>query len=717
MAADFITNESVVSTSLFQNKLDQFHNQTVVFEFYKEIDPIACDLDYLFTTTKQNLLYGARNLDKGDNEVFATDRLSTMKGEGIYTFYDVIRALGIKYGIKHEYYKNAFGVWIDMNSIRPHFATIKPSANIFRNLITSEINDKYKASSMYTKIGDNLVFQPNISNNWQKMCCITDLSVIPAAKYYVKDGSDNSAHIYDVDRGDGTYKLEKLEPKTFINSNDTGRDLVHVGSISFTYELADHNKQIVGTGDYYENDHHKMDDLLLTFKDTDGNPYVDLSNILVFLNGMVVDYEPGPNDNQIYLNNVIRYAEYQQTGLKAGYTGESSIVRSEDTLGNSIVTFDIPVERRGYEYIFDIRIYKWDGVKISRLEEPLDSTSLLKTEPSEEYKSVWLTDGLNFSSEVDKDKCLLLCGNEIMSKDSWDVDPKDSNHVILKHISSEFDVLYSEMYRRLRIYLAQSVEHELSNAPKITDFLTENITSFEEVQEAMDKYQIAINDYIDNGGEYNYHYTQSALLITANQFLNRQYALIKFSSENSDVYDIELKENHHELRFNAPVKNKFINENFKVDDIIIINGIKHIFVNDYDNVFSPVPKWYLVNINGVFDDVNGYKLEVLKHKLESNKYLRLNKSQISYGINPDQIYYTYDASTDSYIPNSLLTEFDVKYVQVSQNELAEGVKKEEVYYTFYNSEFVKVPTNFSEFEMNTVYYKLVVNKDYYVKIS
>ena len=81
MSTDSIAFESVVSTSKLPKRLKQFYNKTVVFEFYGGMDPIACDLDYLYSETKQSLLYTAKNLDKGDNEVFATDRLSTMKGE------------------------------------------------------------------------------------------------------------------------------------------------------------------------------------------------------------------------------------------------------------------------------------------------------------------------------------------------------------------------------------------------------------------------------------------------------------------------------------------------------------------------------------------------------------------------------------------------------------------------------------------------------------
>ena len=717
MTANSIENEFVVTTSLFPNKLDQFYNQTVVFEFYKEIGPIACDLDYLYTLTKQKLLYGARNLDKGDNEVFATDRLSTMKGEGMYRFIDVIRSLDLKYGIKHEYYKNAYGVWIDMNAIKPHFATVKPSANIFRTLTTSDVNNDYKESSVYVKIGDNAVFRPDVSNNWKNMCCLSDLSTIPASIYYVKDGSDNSARIFDVDKGDGTYDNKILDPQTFVNGNDTGVDLVHEDSVRFTYELADHTKGIIGSGDYSENDHHKLEDLLLTFTDVDGEPYTDTSNMLVFLNGMVVNYEPGPNPNQVYLNNVVRYADYQLTGLKTGYSGENSIVRSEDNLGKSVITFDIPMDKRGYDYVFDIRIYKWKGVKISKFEEPLDHTSLLKSEPTEEYRSVWLTDGLNFSSEIDKDHCLLICGNEIMSKDSWEVDPKDKNHVILKHISAEFDIIYSEMYRRLRMYLAQSVEHNLENAPKITDFLTENITTFDQVQNAMEAFELAMSEFIDNGGEYNYHYTQSALMITANQFLNRQYAIVKISSNDNTAFDYVFNENHHDLRFNCPTRNKFVNENYKVDDIIIINGIKHIFVHEYADVFVPVPKWYLMNVNGVFDDVNGYKLEIKKHRESSNKYMKLNKTQLSYGMDPDQTYYTYDSENDNYLPVGTVDKFEIVYQQLTDIDLNSGVDKSETYFTYNGEEFIRVPTNFTSFDKNEVYYKLIVKKDYFVKIA
>lgn len=717
MSTDSIVFESVVSTSKLPKRLKQFYKQTVVFEFYGGIEPIACDLDYLYNETKQSVLYSARNLDTGANEVFATDRLSSMKGEGTYRFLEVIKDLSMRYGLKHEYYKNIHGQWIDIDSIRPHFANAKPQNNIFRSLITSDIDNDHKGTSIYKKIGDHEVFQPNLSNNWINLCAIKDLSIIPACKYYVKDPSDNSAFVYHIGRGDGTYKIEKLYPKTFIHEDSVVNDLVHKNVIKFKYQLADHTTGTLGTGSYSNNNHHKCDDLLLTFTNSDGTPFTDLNNLLIFLNGMVVDYMTINQSNQIYLNNVVRYASYQQTGLKEGYSASNDIEITEDNLGNRILNYNIPQEEKGYSYDFDIKIYQWDGIKISKFEEPLSATSLLKTEPTEEYASVWLTDGLHFSSVVDKNKCILLCGNEIMSKDSWEVDPKDSNHVILKHISAEFDVLYSEIYRRLRIYLAEMVGHSLDSAPKITDFLTDNISSFEQVRHAIELYTAAINEYIDDGGEYNYHYTQSALMITANQFLNRQYALIKIDTNDNLNYDCVIRENREELHFNQPIKNKLINENFTADDIVIVNGIKQHFVNSYENVFEPVPKWYLLNVDDVFNGVDGYKLEIGKIYKKSNRYMKLNLTQLSYGVNPNQTYFKYDKTRDEYTPIDNLTEFNCIKSRLDAVDIILGPQKGEVYYTYNGTNFVKVTSPLTKFDSDVTYYHLVAHDDYYVKIS
>lgn len=717
MSTDSIMFESVVSTSKLPKRLKQFYNQTVVFEFYGGIEPIACDLDYLYNETKQSLLYTAKNLNKGAGEVFATDRLSTMKGEGKYRFLEVIKDLDIRYGIKHEYYKNIHGQWIDMGTIRPHFATAKPQNNIFRSLVTSNIDNDHKGTSIYKKIGDHEVFQPNLTNNWINLCVLKDISVIPACKYYVKDPSDNAALVYNITQGDGTYKVEKVFPKTFVHVNNVVHDLVHENVVKFSYQLADHSTRTLGSGSYNQNNHHKCEDLLLTFTNTDGTPFTNLQNILIFLNGMVVNYTSADNPNQIYLENVVRYAAYQQTGLQPGYSASNDIEITEDNLGNRILNYNIPQEEKGYSYEFDIKIYQWDGINISKFEEPLSSTSLLKTEPTEEYASVWLTDGLRFSSVVDKNKCLLLCGNEIMSKDSWEVDPKDSNHVILKHVNAEFDIIYSEVYRRLRIYLAEMVEHSLADAPKISDFLTDDLVTYAQISHAMELYSAAIQDYIEDGGEYNYHYTQSALMITANQFLNRQYALIKFDTDGNYAYDCILRENREELHFNQPVRNKMINENFTPDDIVIINGIKHHFINSYENVFEPIPKWYLLNTNGVFDDVDGYKLEVGKIYKESNKYMKLNLTQLSYGVNPNQTYYNYDKENNRYIPIGNLTSFDCDMSRLDAVEKVLGPQKGEVYYTYNGTGFVKITTPLTVFDSSVTYYRLIAHKDYYVKIS
>ena len=46
--ADFITDESVVTPVKSPLDIKTFYNQSVIFEFNGGINPIACDIEYLY---------------------------------------------------------------------------------------------------------------------------------------------------------------------------------------------------------------------------------------------------------------------------------------------------------------------------------------------------------------------------------------------------------------------------------------------------------------------------------------------------------------------------------------------------------------------------------------------------------------------------------------------------------------------------------------------
>ena len=97
--------------------------------------------------------------------------------------------------------------------------------------------------------------------------------------------------------------------------------------------------------------------------------------------------------------------------------------------------------------------------------------------------------------------------------------------------------------------------------------------------------------------------------------------------------------------------------------------------------------------------------------------MKLNLTQLSYGINSNQTYYKYDEESNKYIPLDNLTEFDCEYSRLNSVELSLGPKKGEVYYINNGTTFVKVSSSLTSFENDVIYYRLIANEDYYVKIS
>lgn len=718
--SEFIQNESVVTPVKHPLDIKTMYNRSVVFEFYGDIDPIACDLEFLYADdeTQINVAEIINPNKLGPLSGFGeTNNLDTVILRKKYRFLDIIRYLSFKYGIKHEYYKNVFGQWIDVLAIRPYFGVKRYSDIIFSNWFAGNINDEFIDTSIYSKLCDDPHFNGGLTDGIMSQIMIKDLNKIPACKYIVKvpkEGNSDGRVSY-ISKADGTYSLDKIKSVVFREINEN-RDVINDNIVYFKYELVDHFTGNIAVGNFVNNDHHKYDDLILTFTDKDGNPYTSLDNMLISLNGMFVDYERVQNfQNKIYINNVVKYANYQVKSLKEGFSLDNYSRFSEDNHGNRILNYDVPTENLGYTWTFDIKIHKWENVNISHFIEPISNVSILKSEPTEYNKSFWLTTGMIFSSEIDKTKCLLICGNEIVSKDSWDVDVNNKHKVILKGLAAEFDIIYAEVYRRIKMYTAMMLDHTINEAPKITDFLKDHYESMSDVENAINMYEAAVNEYINDGGEYNYHYIRSALNVVKQQFVDRQYAIIKFSTAEELQFDVEVCENHKDLSFNMPYRDKMRNIDWDIDDILIINGIQHVFLNEYDNVFKPVETWYLTDTSNVLDDVNGYKLEICKYYKSTNEYMKLNYTQLSRGPIEGREYYTYKKDIDKFISTGPIEDFDKTYYRIPDNELEGEMERDVLYFTKVAGEYVKVPSTVTEFEPNTIYYKLIFNKVYYVK--
>lgn len=740
---DDIQFEHIVSAAPVK-RFDEMKNGSVVFVFGCDMRPIACDIDYLYAESEQNPTYEVKNADFGiidnmptvvpngnyiidfDDEQNTYFTEATNRKRIYYKFLDVVKNLAFKYGLKKEYYKNKYGKWIDVSLIRPYFNLANPSGNIYESVYTGQINDNIKQESLYVKVCDSVHFEFSGANSLSSLSEVADLNDIPAVDYIVKENDvygrneitgesivtyNNSGLLYHIGKGDGSFEYNRTKHHVFVPIEEETVESIDPEAIRFRYQLVNKNSAINAAGTYIDNNHHMTDDLLLSFFNPDGSPFTELTNLFINLNGLVVDYEAGPNPNQIYLIDVVKYAAYQKLTIKNGYNIDNFVKYTTTENGVKVLDLDLPEDAVGLNYHFDIQVHKWDDTKISHFINPNSVAKLLKTKKEEPTKSFLLDVKLSFGTPVDKDKCILICGNTIVDKDSWKVTKEGD--IYLTTVSSEFDILYAEMYRRMRVYLASMLDHTIENAPKLSDYLKEHYSSVEDIDKAYQEYLTALEEWSEISGGDKFHYTKSAFDIVTNQFKNRQYAIIKFDNIEPHDYTIQVLENKHDLYLNKPMRNKFYNENWTPDDLIIMNGMVHRFVNDYENVFSSPMTWYRTDINGIYDDVNAYKLEVVKHYNENDRFKRLSYGQLMNGVKNNVQYY-YKTSENTYARYDTLSHFEFVYKELTDAEILLGFDTSMVYYINEGNTYTPVPSSQRFFEPGIKYYKKVFSNKYYI---
>ena len=707
--SDFVYNETIISHAISEK--DCFDPQTVVFVFDKGILPMAMSLDVLLSRTKRdkkvnifNFEYADDPADKETQILLEADKevISSME-----TYLDMVKYLSFKYGLKHEYYKNLHGIWINMGMVRPQLGVT--NHGIFDSLIGNNLPNEYiLGSTVYEKVCDSLLFNQD-NPIWNKFK-VNDIYDIPETTFYDSDYIE-----HHIKRGDGQYNLEPVPCKVFEEEKLCVRNNVHNDFGKFNYRLGNHETNVFASGNYSDNNHHLFEDLVLTFLNSDDTPYTDLNNMFIICNGLIVDYKKSEfSENQIYIPNVIKYATYQQTSMKEGKDPNAYLSKNTNDAGITIWSFNIPYESRGYSYFFNIKIYKWENVTVSHHIAPLSVGNLLKSEPAEPTKSIWLTTRLNFSDSINKQKAILICNNQIVPKSDWDVDPEKLNTVILKNVSIEFDILYSELYTKLRKYLEIVVGHRIDYLPSVSEFIEpDKEYTDEEYREQLEKYQEAIRHYY-GAEDFDYHFVSSAINVTNAQFKNRLYYIVKFDTSTPVSYDIEVIENRNDIMFDKPEKDCMRNKYWRPDDILVVNGNVHTFENLYADVFKPVRCWYLNNIDGVFENADGYKLQVVRLNKKSSKYMKLNYQMLINGQIDGYRYFTYNSEKDEYVPyNSAIKEFKADYLKVDTSK--EEFDSKMTYYIKLGSLYQKVaPSSLSGFDDGVDYYKKQFKQDIYV---
>ena len=584
----------------------EFDDQTVLFILNGTNMPIiGYSGKFLFKRTIQKTKLDYISTDKSEFTTQEWEEMTT--NTNIFRYYERVKDMIFKYGLKRELYKNYHGTWVDMSAVRKNMA-------LFLQMVPGIIDESLESgefeTSTYVKIGD-YIFN-HVEDNPVLKQYLVDPKDIPRATYI-----DSNGKYWSIGPGDGTITTEESSGYTFKHiKEDENIDNVHVKDdkyIVFSQVLGDYETGMEASKNYEDNDAHKFDDLKLTFTHSDKvTPFTDLDNLMIMVNGLVVDYKRDSKyDNVIYLPNVVRLSTLQLVGLKRGY-GPDSHLEYVDVGDKKCINYEFDNEKCKYSMKFDVRIRKWDNVKLSHFVSPINIKKILKTE-SYSMNTFWLPYKLLFSNKIDRNKTLLICGGEIIPQSEWDIDPKNPNVIRLLYNDFEFEQLMNEMTTKMRIYLAQVIEHEIANEPKLGDYILD-MSSEEKINEGFKNYVAAMNEFIANetGGLYDKHYALSAITSVAKQFSNKSYSIMTISTIEDASYDVEFFENRDEIVVDKPRINELMNLNWSIDDILIINGISHNLVNVYDSNFKvPLTSWLPYQDN-IFEHCDAYKLQVIK---------------------------------------------------------------------------------------------------------
>ena len=584
----------------------EFDDQTVLFVLNGTNMPIiGYSGKFLFKRAIQKTKLDYISTDKSEFTTQEWEEMTT--NTNIFRYYERVKDMIFKYGLKRELYKNYHGTWVDMSAVRKNMA-------LFLQMVPGIIDESLESgefeTSTYVKIGD-YIFN-HVEDNPVLKQYLVDPKDIPRATYI-----DSNGKYWSIGPGDGTITTEESSGYTFKHiKEDENIDNVHVKDdkyIVFRQVLGDYETGMEASKNYEDNDAHKFDDLKLTFTHSDKiTPFTDLDNLMIMVNGLVVDYKRDSKyDNVIYLPNVVRLSTLQLVGLKRGY-GPNSHLEYVDVGDKKCINYEFDNEKCKYSMKFDVKIRKWDNVKLSHFVSPLNIKKILKTE-SYSMNTFWLPYKLLFSNKIDRNKTLLICGGEIIPKSEWDIDPKNPNVIRLLYNDFEFEQLMNEMTTKMRIYLAQVIEHEIANEPKLGDYILD-MSSEEKINEGFKNYVAAMNEFIANetGGLYDKHYALSAITSVAKQFSNKSYSIMTISTIEDASYDVEFFENRDEIVVDKPRINELMNLNWSIDDILIINGISHNLINVYDSNFKvPLTSWLPYQDN-IFEHCDAYKLQVIK---------------------------------------------------------------------------------------------------------
>ena len=99
---------------------------------------------------------------------------------------------------------------------------------------------------------------------------------------------------------------------------------------------------------------------------------------------------------------------------------------------------------------------------------PVNLAFMIKSQSTEPMNKVYLPKELTYSSSISKNT-ILLRGNTIVPQRDWRV-KRTFQTLSTTSISKEFDIIYAEIYGKLKDYQNQVLDNNTSAVPKIEDF-------------------------------------------------------------------------------------------------------------------------------------------------------------------------------------------------------------------------------------------------------
>lgn len=268
-------------------------------------------------------------------------------------YIDIIQKYILSNTLLYTYYKNKKGIWVNLDKVK------------MRNSSTSDIYEMCNIEEYYKGY-------------------IVDYRKIPQCDYV-----DNTGRKHPISKGDG--KAYKVCDTDFIKE-------VNSDEIKISQDCID--KAIAEGVD----DHLKMD-IKIEFLNKES-----IDNILVWMNGIFVDYETKPNvKNIIYIRDGKRFL--------------TTIPITKNDAGEDV-----------YYYNVDLRIFKWKGVNVSPV-IPTRFTKMVNV-TSGRY-TMGLVNEVYFAEDINPDAHIVMCNGQVLSTKNYTIDKTNPKHIYLTAVKTE----------------------------------------------------------------------------------------------------------------------------------------------------------------------------------------------------------------------------------------------------------------------------------------